>query len=199
VKIDIDALMRAGLPYKQARSQIASGDLLFLHHDFVATWYGIQIEAVQRFTGPFAHVAVFDWIAIGGEPRLVVYESVVPHERCVLVSATAENGFFWVPLARPMSKAERESWWRELGTSPFLYSKEGAVAAGANMLPPDEDEHPRRWCAKAVALRRRQSGIELAAPRHADDPGRYVPTDMALAALATAPIHYVSMEEGDGS
>jgi hypothetical protein len=140
----------------------------------VPTWYGVQIEAVQRFTGPFAHIAVFDRIVIGGEERVVVYESVVPHLRSVLVSATAEQGFFWIAMNRPMSKTEREGWWREFGANPFLYDKLGAIEAGGDMLPANEDENPRRWCAKAVAIRRRESGVDLGK--------RYVPTDMAIAA-----------------
>jgi hypothetical protein len=191
----LEELMGKPVPYAAARDDIAPGDLLFLHHAFVANWYGAQIEAVQRFTGPFAHVASFDRIVLGGEDRVVVLESVVPKQRCVLVSATAEAGFFWVAMKRPMSKAERESWWRELGADPFVYDKLGAIEAGADLLPPDEDANPRRWCAKSVAIRRRESDVDLAPRRHARDPGRYVPTDMYFEAVNrfNGAAHFVSM------
>jgi hypothetical protein len=170
----LDDLIAAGVDYSSVRDDIAPGDLLLLHHEFVANWYGVQIEAVQRFTGPFAHIAQFDRVVVGGEERVVVYESVVPHVRAVLVSATAEEGFFWISLNRPMSKRERDGWWRELGAHPYVYDKLGAIAAGAGVLPKGEDDDPRRWCAKAVALRRRESDVDLGR--------RYVPTDMAVEA-----------------
>lgn len=169
----LEDLIAAGVPYESVRDRIVPGDLLLLHHEFVPSWYGLQIEVVQRFTGPFAHIALLDRIGLGGAERVVVYESVVPKVRCVLVSATAEEGFFWLHLNRPISPAERDAAWREMGV--YDYDKLGAVAAGADMLPPGEDQHPRRWCAKAVALWRRLSGVDLGP--------RYVPTDMALEAL----------------
>lgn len=165
-------LIAAGVPYASVRDDIAPGDLLFLHHEFVASWYGVQIEAVQRFTGPFAHVALFDRISLGGQERVVVYESVVPKVRCVLVSATAEEGFFWLHWNKPISSYEREAAWMEMGVNE--YDKVGAIAAGLGQLPADEDANPRRWCAKAVNLWRRLSGVDLGP--------LYVPTAMSIVA-----------------
>lgn len=189
----LDDLIARGVPYNAVRDDIAPGDLLLLHHAFVPSWYGVQIEAVQHFTGPFAHVAMFDRIRLGDEERVVVYESVTPKVRCVLVSATAEEGFFWVKLNRPIAPIEREAAWLEMGVNE--YDKFGAISAGADALPANEDSNPRRWCAKAVALWRRMSGVQLAPPRQAGDPGRYVPTDMALEAANrfNAQIQYVHM------
>lgn len=165
--------MARPVDYAAVRDDIAPGDLLLLHHDFVPSWYGCQIEAVQRFTGPFAHIAVFDRVPYPDRERLKVYESVVPHVRDVLVSATAEEGFFWISLNRPMTPAEREAALSECGVNQ--YDKFGAIAAGlTDTLGPAEDTLPRRWCAKAVNLWRRKSGVDLGP--------KYVPTDMAIAA-----------------
>jgi hypothetical protein len=161
----LDLVAAGGVPYADVRNDIRSGDLLALHHEFVLSWYGCQIEAVQRFTGPFAHIAVFDRIVLGDEERVVVYESVVPKVRAVPVSVTAEEGFFWLPMQRPMSPEERRAWWDgEIGWGD--YSKQGAMLAGAAMaglmeMPATEAADPRRWCAKAAGLRRRDSGVEL--------------------------------------
>lgn len=171
-------MVRAGgVPYADVRGSIKSGDLLFLHHDFVASWYGLQVEMVQDFTGPFAHIAMFDWVQLGGEARLVVYESVVPDPRVVLVSATAEEtgGFFWMPLDCPITPDEREAIWRELGNKTYGYDKLGAIQAGLGTLPPGEDNDPRRWCSKFVALARRRAGIDLGPD--------YVPSTQAVAAV----------------
>jgi hypothetical protein len=178
---DLAAMMGDALPYEKAHERIAPGDLLLLHHEFTPSWYGCQIEAVQRFTGPFAHIGVFDKIA----GRNVVYESVVPKVRVVRASVTAEHGFFWLEMHRPMTEAERERWWTEIGVND--YSKAGAMAAGmSDTLGPEEDEQPRRWCAKSVALCRRLSGVDLG--------NRYVPTDMALQALNRGGVlRYVAM------
>lgn len=173
---DIKAMIDAGgVPYTSVRDEIQSGDLLFLHDEFVPSWYGVQIGAVQLFTGPFAHVGLFDRIGLGGVERLVVYESVVPKVRGVLVSATAQDsgGFFWMKMQQPIAAAEREAAWREMGVNE--YDKVGAVLAGLNMLPPDEDANPRRWCSKAVTLWRRFSGVEFS--------NHYVPSIMAEEAL----------------
>lgn len=182
----LDLIADGGVSYSSVRNQIASGDLLFLHHDFVASWYGIQIEAVQRFTGPFAHIAVFDRIVLGGEDRLVVYESVVPKVRTVLVSATAEKGFFWMPMGVPMTKDERDAAWSEMGVND--YDKAGAILAGLDRLPSGEDADPRRWCAKFVALTRKRSLVDLGTS--------HVPTAQAtLAAVRyNAPLRYVRMD-----
>lgn len=159
-----------GVPYAEARGKIVSGDLLFLHHDFVASWYGLQIEAVQRFTGPLAHIAVFDWVRMGtdpdGELRLDVLESVVPYGRCVPVSSTAEEGFIWVHLNKPMTAEERRHIWAEICKPPYEYSKPGAIDAGLAYKrgvpqPASEDQDPRRWCAKFARLARAQSGVDL--------------------------------------
>ncbi len=169
----LDDLIKNGVSYSSVRGDIAPGDLLLLHDDFIPDWYGVQIAAVQAFTGPFAHIAVFDRIILGGEERVVVYESVVPKVRCVLVSATAGKGFFWIKLNRPMTRNERDMAWLEMGVND--YSKGGAIAAGlVETLGPQEDVLPRRWCAKAVNLWRRASGVDLGP--------KYVPTDMALVA-----------------
>jgi hypothetical protein len=192
---EVDALIAAGgVLYADIREQIRPGDLLALHHDFVASWYGVQIEAVQRFTGPFAHIAVFDRITLGADERVVVYESVVPLVRPVPVSVTAAEagGFFWLPMRRPMSDLERRAWWDvEIGGGE--YSKPGAVLAGAAFaglmeMPAGEDHDPRRWCAKAVGLRRRDSGVELGP--------HYVPTAQIAAARRDygAPLVYVRMK-----
>jgi hypothetical protein len=185
-------LMSAGVSYAAVRDDIAPGDLLLLHHEFVASWYGVQIEAVQRATGFFAHIAVFDRVIVSGRERLVVYESVVPHLRSVFVSATAEEGFFWISMAKPMAQAESDAWWVEFGAHPFLYDKVGAIEAGECFLrgvpmPLEEDTHPRRWCAKAVGLHRLKSGVDL---------GRsYIPTEMAnVAQNLGGVLRYVRMQ-----
>lgn len=184
----LEDLIARGVPYSAVRDDIAPGDLLLLHHEFVATWYGIKIEAVQRFTGPFAHIAVFDRVPYPDRERVKVYESVMPDVRDVLLSATAQHGFFWVQLNRPMRPAEREQALRECGVNK--YDQLGAIAAGAGQLPPDEDARPRRWCAKAAALWRRLSDTDLG-PSH-------VPTEQALVATNrfNARIRYVTMTSG---
>lgn len=186
-------LVAKGVLYSDVRDDIAPGDLLLLHHDFVASWYGMQIEAVQRATGYFAHIAVFDRVVLSGRERLVVYESVVPHERAVFASATAEQGFWHVAINKRMSPEEREAWWTEFGAHPFVYSKEGAIGAGACFLrgvpmPIEEDADPRRWCAKAVALHGRHSDRDL---------GRsHVPTEQFNVAMNkhAGKVRYVRMQ-----
>lgn len=184
--------MARGVPYASVRDDIAPGDLGLLHHDFVASWYGLQIEAVQRATGFFAHIFTFDRIVLGGEERVVADESVVPNERCVLVSNTAEQGFWWISMNRQMLKVERDSWWSEIGSHEFVYDKLGAIEAGDCFLrgvqmPAAEAENPRRWCAKAVALHALKSGLDL---------GRsYVPTEMAnVAQNMGGQLRYVRMQ-----
>jgi len=181
----LDLIKAGGVPYDSVRGKIKSGDLLALHHDFVASWYGVQIEAVQRFTGPFAHVAMFQWVNWGGVDRLGVCESVVPKRRFVAVSATAEEGFFWLPMNREPSAEEHRAVADSMGFGE--YDKLGAIEAGLDKLPADEDANPRMWCAKAVNLWRRVSGVDLGS--------RYVPTDMVLTAILkyNARLQYVRM------
>jgi hypothetical protein len=183
---DVIALIKqGGVLYSDIRDQIQSGDALLLHHDFAAPWYGLnwydfQINVVQEMTGAFAHIALFDRIGLGGEERVVVYESVVPKVRAVLVSATAEQGFFWLRLNAPLTKEKREAIWAEMGVNE--YSKAGAVLAGADALPANEAQDPRRWCAKFVGL-------------YADLGPRWVPTDQAMTAMnqRNARLQYVRM------
>lgn len=183
-----------GIPYDQARPKIQPGDLLLLHHEYLKdwaelSWYDKQISLVQQFTGPFAHIGVLDRIQLAdGSDQVICYESVVPRRRAVRVSTTAEHGFFWIPLHRPMTPVEREAIWRELGFGE--YSKWGALLAGAGRLPADEDLRSRMWCAKFAAQCRRLSGVDLGP--------RYVPTDQALVATNSfnAQIRYVSMASG---
>lgn len=179
-----------GIPYAEARERIQPGDLCWLHHEFVPTWKGLQTEAVQMFTGPFAHVCAFDRIRwADGSDRLIAYESVVPHPRAVRVSTTAEVGFFWSAVNVPISPAEREWIWRRLGMEEYAYSKPGAVLAGVKALPEDEADNPRQWCAKFTDLSRRESGLGL---------GRsYVPTAIAELVHQFAPLQYVSMNHRD--
>jgi hypothetical protein len=183
----LEMIAAGGVSYSAVRDQIKSGDLLLLHHGFVPTLYGLQIEAVQEFTGPFAHIAILDRVTIAGVDRVVVWESVVPKFRMVPVTATVEElaGFFWIPMNAPMSTAEREAAWAMTGKGE--YSKPGAVAAGLKALPVYEDDNPRMWCAKATDILRRISGVEL---------GRsYVPSASAEFALKTSPgrLQYVRM------
>jgi hypothetical protein len=194
-KDEVHALIAAGgIPYAEARPLIKSGDLLFLHDEFVLSWYGAQIEAVQLFTGPFAHVAMFEWVTIGSRQRLLVAESVVDKVRAVAVSATAGKGFIWQPMNREPSDEEHTAVADALGFG--TYSKPGATEAGLNALPASEDADPRQWCAKRVVQWRRKSGLDLAPPRHAGDPGRYVPTDVqqVASALVGLPPVYVLMQ-----
>lgn len=180
-------IAQGGVPYSSVRAQIRSGDALLLHHDFVPTLYGLQIAAVQEFTGPFAHIALLDRVTLGDTERVVVWESVVPRFRMVPLTATVEelSGFFWLSMNRPMSEAERDAAWALTGKGE--YSKPGAVLAGLGKMPSDEDANPRMWCAKAVRLLRRLSGVDLGA--------RYVPTDMAIAAQNMGgQLQYVSMK-----
>jgi hypothetical protein len=187
--IDALDLMRAGgVPYSSIRDEIRSGDLLLLHHSFVPSLYGLQIAAVQEWTGPFAHVALLDRVVIGGIERVAVWESVVPDVRMVPVTSTVEDtaGFFWIPMGRAMSADAIGALWERTGKGK--YSKPGAVLAGINALPADEDADPRMWCAKLVNLICRIDGVDLGP--------RYVPTDMAFEAmrLFNAPLRYVRMD-----
>lgn len=182
-----------GISYAEARPQIKPGNLLLLHHDYLQSWaelswYDKQISLVQQFTGPFAHVAILDRIRTGegdsAEETVVAYESVVPRRRAVRVSTTAEHGFFMLSMNRPISTTERQAIWSDIGFGE--YSKWGALMAGAGCLPANEDKNPRMWCAKAVALWRRISGVDLGS--------KYVPTDMALTAMNQgARIQFVQM------
>lgn len=185
------ALANAAVPYTVARDDFCPGDVLLLHHAFAAdwmnlSWYDKQICAVQRFTGPFAHIGIIDRIAQAGEERVVVYESVVPKVRCVRLSTTAKDigGFFWLSLKRDISTEEREAIWTAMGTGP--YSKWGAVLAGMDRLPADEDARDRMWCAKFFRLMRRLSGVQL---------NSSVPTEQAIALLNMGgSLRYVQMD-----
>lgn len=183
---EVLALIAAGgVPYSQVRDQIRAGDLLALHHEFVMSWYGCQIEAVQAFTGPFAHIAMFEWVKWAGVDRLIVAESVVPRVRGVAVSVTAEKGFFWIAMGREPSTEAHQAIADAMGTGE--YSKEGAILAGLDRLPPDEDADPRQWCAKRVNLWARSYGLDLGR--------RYVPSDMVAAAIAQGGrLQYVRMQ-----
>jgi hypothetical protein len=185
---DILALMDAGVPYSSIRDAIRSGDLLLLHHGFVPTSYGLQIALVQEWTGPFAHVALLDRVILGGIERVAVWESVVPDVRMVPVTSTVEKlaGFFWIPMHRQMSPDAIGWAWERTGKGP--YSKPGAVFAGLNALPADEDDNPRMWCAKLVNLLCRMDGVDLGPS--------YVPTAMARAATNNdvARIQFVRMD-----
>jgi hypothetical protein len=176
-KDDVLAMIASGgVPYTDVRNQIQSGDLLLLHHDFVPTLYGLQIAAVQEWTGPFAHIALLDRVVIGGEERVAVWESVVPKRRMVPVTATVEDtaGFFLLRMNRLMSADAISSAWLNVGKGD--YSKPGAVLAGIDRLPSDEDDNPRMWCAKLVNLLCRMYGVDLGEC--------YVPTAMAEVAIA---------------
>ena len=183
----LDMIAEGGVSYESVRDQIRSGDLLLLHHDFIPTLYGLQIEAVQQWTGPFAHIALLDRVVIGGEERVAVWESVVPLRRMVPVTATVEDtaGFFWLSMNRPMSADAIASAWANTGKGE--YSKPGAVLAGINALPDDEDDNPRMWCAKLINLLCRMYGIDLGEC--------YVPTAMASVAMSkyNARLQYVRM------
>lgn len=159
-------LITAGVPYASVRDDLCPGDAILLHHAFVGDWmelslYDKQIWAVQRFTGPFAHVGIIDRIPQAGTDRVVVYESVVPKVRCVRLSTTAKDvgGFFWISLKRDITQAERDAVWSAMGTGP--YSKWGAILAGVDALPPDEDQRERMWCAKFFRLMQMLSGINV--------------------------------------
>jgi hypothetical protein len=182
-----------GISYAEARPLIKPGDLLFLHHSFVKdwvelSWYDKQIYAVQKFTGPMAHIGILDRIQSpdDDEDRVIVYESVVAKPRAVRLSTTAEQGFLWLPMNRPITAAAREAIWSALGFGD--YSKWGAVLAGLKLLPKDEAARSRMWCAKFAFLMGQLYGLRL----HES----MVPTQQAEGAMreTDAQMQYVRMK-----
>lgn len=154
--------------YSQIREQIKPGDVLALHDEFVPTYYGLKIAAVQLLTGPYCHVGLL-W-PMGG--RLWCLESVIPKIRMSPLSNVASQGFFWLPLDRPMSAEEIEFALSHVSIGE--YSQHEAIKAGAGLLT-EEDAANGKWeCAKYTVLARAKSGVDLGP--------RWVPTDVVLAA-----------------
>jgi hypothetical protein len=156
--------------YSQIRDQIQGGDVIALHDKFVASWYGLKIQAVQLLTGPYCHVGLI-W-PMGG--RVWCLESVIPKIRMSPLSNVAGEGFFWLPIAKPMSEAEIEFALSQVSVGE--YSQAEAIEAGLGTLT-EEDALNGRWeCAKYTVLARRLSGVELGPD--------WVPTKVVGQALA---------------
>lgn len=182
--------------YEDIRSQIKSGHVLALHHEFVASWYGLQIAAVQAFTGPIAHVGLLH-VADG---RVWLLESVVPCVRYSPLTNVAGEGFYWFSINTPMSVAESEfafskvgvgdpqygTYSKVLGVRLALMAKYKAAMGQDISVSEDEKRSEKMECAKFVDLCREHSGVNMG---HS-----YIPTDSVEALIMrynVQPIHVV--------
>lgn len=142
------------MKYAEARTLIQSGDLLAFSHYHLRDWYDLQIQIVRAATqSEYSHVGIA--FVMGG--RVWVIESVVPKIRMVPLSNVMEGGFYWLPLATPISDAELEFACAEIGMGD--YSKLEAVQAEIGHLDIGADH---LWeCAEFVIACRRLSGVNL--------------------------------------
>lgn len=140
--------------YQDARPLIQSGDLLAFTHKRARSWYDLQVMAVRIGTASeYCHVAQV-W-AVGG--RLWVLEAVTPLVRMVPLSHFAAEGFYWIPMAAPISDAELETALAQVGR--VGYSKWQAVKAYFGRLQLGADGLTQ--CCEYVITNRRLSGVDL--------------------------------------
>lgn len=135
--------------FSEIRDQIKPGNILALHDEFVASWYGLKIWGVQQFTGKYCHVGLLD--VIDGDVRVI--ESVIPLIRNVALKDTAAKGFFWIPMHKPLNDISRAFAYSKVGLGG--YSQLEAVEAGVNMYLqkglPDDNQRDHLWeCARFV-------------------------------------------------
>lgn len=140
--------------YSTNRDRFKSGDLIALTHKAWGSFYDLQIQAVRISTeSEYSHVGLV-WV-VGG--RVWVIESVKPFIRMVPLSHLAAQGFYWLPLDKPISDAELEFALSEVGVG--VYSKWQGILAFFRRLKLVNDG---LWeCAKFVIMCRRMSGVDL--------------------------------------
>lgn len=159
--------------FAEIKDKIKPGDILALHDEFVPSWYGLKIEAVQLFTGKYCHVGILD--VVDGEVR--VLESVIPLIRNVALKDTAAKGFFWIPMNKPLNAVSREFAYSKVGVGG--YSQIEAIRAGVDMYLhetlPNDNQRDHLWeCARFVRAVMEKNNVFL---------GEYdVPTSVVQAA-----------------
>ncbi len=160
--------------YADMRDQITPGDVFALHDEFVASWYGLKIWGVQKFTGPIAHLGL---LAKWGD-RVIGLESVIPFVRMSPFSNVAGKGFIWLHVNREMSEPELEFALRFVSIGEYSQAEGirvgidliASVAAGRGAkVQTDQDLTHAAECAKYVDITRAQSGLDFG---HS-----YVPTE----------------------
>lgn len=117
--------------YTEARSKIASGDLLAWSHRGWRSFYDFEVQMVRMFTrSEYCHVG----IAWRCAERVFVLEAVQTGVRIFPLSRLAP--FYWVPLKVEWT-AETEDY--ALSKVGERYSKVQAVLAFLGLLPPEPD------------------------------------------------------------
>jgi hypothetical protein len=145
------------MQYEDARPLIQSGDLLAWSHRSWASWYDLKVQAVRIFTrSEYCHLALA--MVFGG--RVWCIESVMPVIRIVpLSNLVGADGFYWVPMHKPMSAAEAEFALSKVSLGK--YSQIEAMRAALAPLPDDNKGDDRWECARFAIECRRKSGVEL--------------------------------------
>ena len=140
--------------YSDIRHKIKSGDIIALSHSKWNSFYDLQVQAVRLFTqSEYCHVGLV-W-SVGG--RLFVIESVSPKVVITPLSNYVKEGFYWIPVEKPMSKAEITFALSKVGKGQ--YSKWQAIKAQFNALKIGEDD---LWeCAEFIIACRKLSGVDL--------------------------------------
>lgn len=142
------------MKYSDVRDKIKGGDIIAVSHSKWNSWYDIQIQAVRIFTeSEYCHVGLVREDA----GRLFVIESVTPFIRVKPLSEFIKDGFYWIPVNKPISDNELRFAMSEVGKG--RYSKFQAIIAQLNMLPIGKDD---KWeCAEFCIVARAKSGVDL--------------------------------------
>jgi hypothetical protein len=142
------------MKYAEYRKNVKSGDIIALSHYEWASWRDLQIQAVRLFTeSEYSHVGLI-WKVSG---RLFVIEAVTPFIRIVPLSQYAKDGFYHVPMKKPMSSQELEYALSEVGVGG--YSKLEAIKGFLKTLRIGDNHE---WqCSEFVIACRNISGVFL--------------------------------------
>lgn len=140
--------------YEAYRKNIKSGDLIFTSHPGWKSIKDILCQIVRIGTrSEYCHVGMC-WKVSG---RIFVLESVQPVVRIVPLSHFAKEGFFHLPLKKPISSQELEFALSQVGVGK--YSNWQALKAFFKNLTIGEDN---LWiCSEFVLASRGISGVEL--------------------------------------
>jgi hypothetical protein len=142
------------MKYSEHREKIKSGDIIILSHSKWGSFYDLQVQAVRLFQeSEYSHVGLA-WKCSG---RLFVIEAVTPYVRIFPLSNYAQEGFYHIPLKKPMESKELEFALSKVGNGK--YSKWEAILAFFRALSIGKDN---LWqCAEFVMTCRKLSGVNL--------------------------------------